>query len=145
MSWTNILEIFYPIGSIYMNTNDTSPAQIVGGSWEPVESKYLRGIVTGEDSTGGGTFSVENLPVDMGHLYVRGYGSQGGGDVVISTTGSYTSGFIKDAQTVPWAGGHMMLSASLQNNCGYQDIEFGGEGKEYLPSYFGVYIWRRVT
>lgn len=142
MSWTNILEIFYPIGSIYMNTNDTSPAQIVGGSWEPVESKYLRGIAAGEDSTGGGTFSVENLPVDMGHLYVRGYSK---GDVVITTTGSYTNGFVKDVQTVAWAGAHDMLSASIQNSCRYQDVEFGGEGKEYLPSYFGVYIWRRVA
>ena len=81
----------------------------------------------------------------MGHLYVRGYGSQGHGDVIITTTGSYTNGFVKDVQTVAWAGGHDMLSANLQNNCGYQDIAFGGEGEEYLPSYFGVYIWRRVA
>ena len=94
---------------------------------------------------GGGTFSVENLPENMGHMYVRGYGSTGSGDVIITTAGSYANGFIKDAQMTAWAGGHDMLSASMQNKCGYQDVEFGGEGKEYLPSYFGVYIWRRIA
>lgn len=49
----NLLNVIYPIGSIYMNTNATSPAQIVGGSWEPVEAKYLRGLAAGEDSMGG--------------------------------------------------------------------------------------------
>ena len=141
----NILEAIYPVGSIYMNTNDTSPAQIVGGSWEPVESKYLRGLAAGEESTGGGTFGIENLPVDMGHLYIRGYGSQGTGEVVISTTGSFSNGFVKDAQVVAWAGSHIMLSGGIQSKCSYQDIDFGGEGEEYLPSYFGVYIWRRIA
>ena len=64
---------------------------------------------------------------------------------MISTTGSYSNGFIKDVQVTTWAGSHMMLSGGLQSKCSYQDIDFGGEGAEYLPSYFGVYIWRRVA
>lgn len=65
---------------------------------------------------------------------------------MIAPTGSYSNGFIKDAQVVTtWAGSHMMLSGELQSKCSYQDIDFGGEGEEYLPSYFGVYIWRRIA
>lgn len=37
MGYINLLEIIYPIGSIYLSTVDTSPATLIGGSWESVQ------------------------------------------------------------------------------------------------------------
>ena len=33
----------YPIGSIYMSVNDTSPASLFGGEWERLEGRFLLG------------------------------------------------------------------------------------------------------
>ena len=35
------IDIFYPVGSIYMSVNDTSPNLLFGGKWEPIKDKFL--------------------------------------------------------------------------------------------------------
>lgn len=42
MSFVNLLELIYPIGSIYCSTSDTSPASSVGGTWTKIEDAVLR-------------------------------------------------------------------------------------------------------
>lgn len=41
--WINLLEVVYPIGSIYQSTKSVSPASIVGGTWNAVQDKFLLG------------------------------------------------------------------------------------------------------
>ena len=36
MAFVNLGQVVYPIGSIYMSTNSTSPANIFGGSWSQI-------------------------------------------------------------------------------------------------------------
>ena len=38
-----LLEKIYPIGSIYISTNGISPAEFLGGTWLPIEDKFLLG------------------------------------------------------------------------------------------------------
>ena len=48
----NILEA-YPVGSIYLSTNETSPADLFGGTWEAYgQGRTLVGVGTGEDTRG---------------------------------------------------------------------------------------------
>ena len=42
MAWVNLLDIVYPVGSLYFTNNDTSPAAIVGGSWAKIEEAAIR-------------------------------------------------------------------------------------------------------
>lgn len=42
MAYINLLEIIYPVGSVYISTNATSPAEIIGGSWTKIEGAALR-------------------------------------------------------------------------------------------------------
>lgn len=47
-SW---LDKVYPVGSIYMSANSTSPATLFGGSWSPIEGKFL--LAAGNGYTAG--------------------------------------------------------------------------------------------
>ena len=38
-----IFNMIYPIGSIYMSTNSTSPATLFGGTWEQIKGRFLVG------------------------------------------------------------------------------------------------------
>lgn len=42
MGWINILNIIYPVGSIYCSTTNISPASSIGGSWTQIENAALR-------------------------------------------------------------------------------------------------------
>lgn len=63
----DILNAVYPIGSIYMSVDSTSPATLFGGTWERLKDKFLLGAGdTYAINTSGGnasiTLSTANLP-----------------------------------------------------------------------------------
>lgn len=37
MAFVNLGQVVYPIGSIYMSTNQTSPASLFGGTWKKID------------------------------------------------------------------------------------------------------------
>lgn len=37
MAYVNLLEVVYPVGSIYLTTLDVSPAETIGGTWQKIE------------------------------------------------------------------------------------------------------------
>ena len=36
-----VLDIIYPIGSVYTNTYNVSPSELIGGTWEKIGSNYI--------------------------------------------------------------------------------------------------------
>ena len=40
-NFVNLLDIIYPVGSIYISANATSPADSIGGTWEQIENCLL--------------------------------------------------------------------------------------------------------
>lgn len=40
MAFINLLEIVYPIGSLYFSTSSISPAEVVGGQWEQISDSF---------------------------------------------------------------------------------------------------------
>lgn len=53
-SWVNLLDIVYPIGSVYISNSSTSPSSTIGGSWTQVTGKFIRG----NNSNGSGNAST---------------------------------------------------------------------------------------
>lgn len=50
---SNIFNLIYPVGSIYMSVNSTSPATLFGGTWEQVKDRFL--LSAGNTYTNGNT------------------------------------------------------------------------------------------
>ena len=49
----NIFDLIYPVGSIYMSVNNTSPQTLFGGTWEQLKDKFL--LASGDTYTAGNT------------------------------------------------------------------------------------------
>lgn len=54
-NFVNLLDIVYPVGSVYITFSDISPVDSVGGSWEKIDGKFLQSSSEIEkiNSTGG--------------------------------------------------------------------------------------------
>ena len=50
-----VIGMIYPVGSIYMSVNATSPASLFGGTWEQLKDRFLlaAGDTYAAGSTGG--------------------------------------------------------------------------------------------
>lgn len=74
-SWINLLDIIYPIGSVYISNSSTSPSSTIGGSWTQVTGKFIRG----NNSNGSGNASTHThvLGSASGAQFDFGYGQSG--------------------------------------------------------------------
>lgn len=97
MSWVNLLDVIYPVGSIYCSTSPASPAGIVGGSWSEIENAVLRSSnedagYTGSDSH---VISTSEAPTHT-HPFRWGWNSgnpsNGSNDWVMVLQNSYDGG-----------------------------------------------------
>lgn len=71
--WKNIALQAYPVGSVYMSFNATSPAEIFGGNWTRIKHSFLYGAGDTSDlvnTTGGEvthTLTVDEMPSHRHH------------------------------------------------------------------------------
>lgn len=73
-NFVNILDIVYPVGSVFISNNSTSPADLIGGTWTKLDSDTF--ICCGTPNVTGGTNSIR-LTIDQmpSHNHVlAGYG-----------------------------------------------------------------------
>lgn len=134
MAFVNLGQVVYPVGSVYISTGSTSPANLFGGSWTRIADAYLRAMGTTGVSIGtyGGyanyTLSIEQMP-------------------------SHTHG-IKDKAGTGWsptgANGDKLQYANLTRGRGTADFfeiqpRGGGASFPMLPRYVSVYMWRRTA
>ena len=138
-----LLNLVYPVGSIYMSVSSTSPATFLGGTWERIQDKFLlsAGSTYAAGATGGEathTLTESEMPT---HLHNRikyfenddwtlgdstGLGSQTVDTYSINVAGTSNSQGVKMSHwRTGYAGGNMS-----HNN---------------MPPYLAVYVWKRTA
>lgn len=116
----------YPVGSIYMSVNATSPSSLFGGTWEQLEDRFLLGAGTTYTAgdTGGEathTLTTDEMP-SHAHEITTGANS-------INSSGSVSQrGF-----------GSGTVGSQGTTSVG------GGEAHNNMPPYLAVYIWKRTA
>lgn len=129
-----LLDMVYPIGSLYMSMNKTDPKDLFGGTWERIKDRfiYANGDSTASGATGGSTahnhglgssFVAMNIG-DGGIQYQEKQVGAWGTNAAINTSGSYNS-----YQTKYWG------------------IAIGGatDNGNNIPPYITAYIWKRTA
>lgn len=68
-----IINLIYPVGSIYMSVNNTSPATLFGGTWTQLKDKFLltAGDTYAAGSTGGSATSSHTHTINS-HTHSTG-------------------------------------------------------------------------
>lgn len=124
----------YPIGSIYISTNATSPATLFGGNWDEIHGAFLfansalhkAGEIGGEEEH---VLKEKEIPIHYHDEYV---GNDGGDDSVPEGYYGFTS-IAYTSKNTYWAKGSKTGEAG------------GGQAHNNMPPYLSVYMWQRVS
>lgn len=141
---TDIINTIYPIGSIYISTNSTSPAILFGGSWVAISGKFLLAAdnthvansIGGEETV---SLNVSNLPAHAHHLssdtlaHSFAWGSG-------KTNTVHIQNAIAAAGTVD---GNRLYT--YQNSWNITVDTGGNEPHNNMPPYLAVYMWQRTA
>lgn len=141
------LDFIYPVGSIYISVNSTSPSVLFGGTWEQIQGRFLLGAGTPSQNTNTshGTLTDAQLTWNfvagqtLGEYYhqlntsempshshmMASYWSNAGttaGDVTLQSSA---------AQSNWWAAGCQSSGGDLAHN--------------NIPPSLTVYMWKRIS
>ena len=157
-----LYEKVYPVGSVYMTSDDNfNPAEVFGGTWHHVtEDVYLKAVMSGGGSTGGSTnhvITTSNLPPHVhGMKHTHNVSSKGYYAIATQKVWQFETfgGNFSDKSAkykVPMVRTATSSSPSgEQRDCkttGGASITDTGTGSfanaAYHPGYYGVHIWER--
>ena len=126
-----LLNMVYPIGSIYMSINSTDPGSLFGGTWEQLQNRFLIGAGThAAASTGGAethSIGVGNLPShthEVGaHSHTMAHTHTGPSHS--HTVNSHTHSIPAASGTTGAGGSHGHRAAFYPKKTGYDAADFG--------------------
>ena len=120
----------YPINSIYISSNSTSPASYFGGSWERIQDKFL--------FCAGPEYAAGNIPTGAATV-----------TLTIDTMPSHTHTFAayNTVSTDPGVSGSYYPGAYSYNQSGTLTSSYtgGDEAHNNIPPYIAKYVWKRVA
>lgn len=145
-----LIDYIYPIGSIYMSINATSPATLFGGSWTQLKDRFLVGTGTYANGATGGeathTLTRAEQPSVVGQLQFRQIGT--GNIVDLYGTSSTTPFTYTPGGGDKWANqGTIQSNTTSTNKNAMIKFDNGGKGTAHnnLPPYLAVYMWKRTA
>ena len=131
-----ILDIIYPVGSVYLSWNSTDPKNLFGGTWTRLSGGFLYGCVSSV-GTGNGTGTATNshtLTIDQMPTHNH-------------FNWSNTDGFATHCVNHAWGSYVVIPKGSSGEVYNYQKpiSQGGGKGHSHNIPYIAVFAWRRTA
>lgn len=170
---TNIVDMIYPVGSIYMSVNNASPSTLFGGTWVQIQDKFL--LASGPNYTNGNTggsdthrlnanelpahthvipehsHKIDALNLDRIQMYKEDTISETTPGLYINAQGSY----ITDRGMVPFRAGtslssgnewvHTVPSTTSWSQATTSGSTGNGQAFSTMPPYLVVNVWQRTA
>lgn len=142
----NICDLIYPVGSIYMSVNSTSPATLFGGTWTQIKDTFL--LAAGNSyragATGGEaahTLTTSEMPshTHRGKIALN----QSGYGVGIRSWELYCDKYYPDGFKAATDDASTQLSDI--NSRFLRETSSTGDSAAHnnMPPYLAVYMWKR--
>lgn len=146
MAYVNLGQVMYPVGSIYISTGSTSPANLFGGNWTRIADAYLRamgstGVALGEY----GGYAEYKLSVNQ--LPSHNHTSPSAYFIVQTNQGSMRTiePFLSDGKPDNSSSWRARLAEDSYQNPLPAGNTGGGAAFPMLPRYVSTYMWRRTA
>ena len=153
----SLLDLVYPVGAVYMSLSAANPATLFGGTWLPIEGKFLLAADTAHPAatTGGAenhTLTVEQLPAHSHRVYGDTDATSVGHDHGIPNIKNGAAGeYGAYAETWGYGSGERELNTNFVDITHIHRVDVvsqttgGGTSFSLMPPYMAVYMWRRTA
>lgn len=140
-TWTNILDLVYPVGSMYFSTSSTSPATLFGGTWTQVTSRF---IIAADGSTykskaTGGSFTHNH---DLGTCRAA-IGATDGDIHSISYSADTVGDYYKSVGSFTAYG--LSVTTSTRSFNHHTPVYGSTKNVTSIPEWLAAYIWYRTA
>lgn len=137
-------DYIYPVGSIYISVNATSPAVLFGGTWVQLKDRFLLGCGTtySNGTTGGAatvTLTTGNMPSHSHGTGASGYYFSTAKPLSTDSVGRRKIG---TGSTAYVTSATAIDDLSERNATGAAG---GGSAHNNMPPYLAVYMWKRTA
>lgn len=128
-NFVNLLDIIYPVGSMYFSVSKVSPVDSVGGTWEQIKGAVL--AASGSDYSAAGNFggnkaiTVEQMPP---HKHEMHYSLAGTNLTIPSNIGNW-----------------YVFTSEFEWICPHNPVITAGGGKNYIPYHYSINVWKRIA
>lgn len=140
-NWVNLMDVIYPVGSIYLSASSTSPASIIGGSWAQKSGCVLacsssskpNGFAVPGNTAGNMKIAANQVPL-LGKIGWRyGVTQQGISDGIMWIQDGKRDAL--DLQHLVWSGNHSEIQMQGSGDSTYMTVvTFGGGGQITYPT-----------
>lgn len=158
----SLLSMVYPVGSIYMSVNSTSPASFLGGTWQRIQDRFL--LAAGSTYTAGATggsathtpsgtvgdtaLTEAQLPALTGSFVSALV--NGGINAIKSATGVFSLGSRVTVESYNYGTSGTSVEYGVATNFSLGSGEshthsFAGSAGDTMPPYVAVYMWQRTA
>ena len=122
-----VFDMVYPVGSVYVSVNSTSPATLFGGKWVQIKDKFLLG--SGDTYKAGATGGEATHVLTVDEMPRHNHSLDN-----LNASGSTTPYMTVQAQEKKGYGGNVQTF-----------FTGGGQAHNNMPPYIVVYIWQRTA
>lgn len=135
------IDTIYPVGSIYMSMNSTSPATLFGGSWTKIENCFL--LACSDTHPQGETGGSETVTLSQSQMPAHSHPE----NMVFSEFGVRNVAREVDPEGQGFGKYYEMPSTGSAGKSRYLNTASvgGGQAHENMPPYFAVYMWYRTA
>lgn len=117
----DLLNVMYPVGSVYISVNDNNPTSLFGGTWEQIKEKFL--LSCGDTHQNGTTGGESTHTLTKAELPKFNFVCPVGNNTGHGTTGQVTPyTYTNDWESIG-----------------------GNQPHNNMPPYLAVYMWKRIS
>ena len=147
----DLIDVIYPVGSIYMSVNDVNPEILFGGEWEQIKDKFLlsSGDVYTNGATGGSADAVvvSHTHTQQSHSHTNTDGNFVTSDVAgaNNTRVNYSSNGNRMVDGIATTNSIFHHRPATSNTTAINNATgVDGTGKN-MPPYLVVNVWKRIN
>lgn len=146
-NWISLLDIIYPVGSLYMSTSSVSPSSIIGGTWTAVTTgATLLAAGSGYSPNNyGGSLTIARSQLPAHNHYVDGRSGTPNNppkNAYVTLMPSWTTDEILRVSFNGGTTGKYNVMASTNSDLinNVNQTAFDGDGEDYHPYGYNIYV-----